>query len=81
MTGNPNILKTLDDPIRTDVGLPLGEDGCYFIGDNPTGFSAGSPPNFNQGSIAIGLFPRIAKALNGMGKKSSMATSLGCNTL
>jgi hypothetical protein len=34
MKRDPIALKTYDDPIRTDVGLPLGEEGCYFIGDD-----------------------------------------------
>jgi hypothetical protein len=31
---DPNILQTDDDPIRTNVDLPLGEEGCYFLGDD-----------------------------------------------
>jgi hypothetical protein len=82
MMGNPNILKTLDDPIRSDVGLPLGEDGCYFIGDNRTGFTAGSPPNGQPGEYCNWIISSDRQGIEWNGQeKFYNYTSLGCNTL
>jgi len=32
MLRNPTIAETLPDLIRVAVGLPIGDDGCYFVG-------------------------------------------------
>lgn len=34
---NAEITKTLPDPIREAVGLPVGIDGGYYVGDNESG--------------------------------------------
>jgi hypothetical protein len=47
MKRDPEILKAFDDPTRTDVGLPLGEEGCYYVGDE-SGIVANSKPPTGQ---------------------------------
>ena len=36
VTRNPRLLAGLPDPLREAVGLPLGPDGCYFVGVGPS---------------------------------------------
>lgn len=33
MKRNPDVLQEVPDPARTAVGLPVGEDGCYFVNE------------------------------------------------
>ena len=31
MKRNPALLQSIPDPARAAVGLPVGEEGCYFV--------------------------------------------------
>ena len=52
-----NIVETISDPIRIAAKLPIGEEGCYFVGGN--GYAGqdrdksiidyNSPPNYQPG--------------------------------
>jgi hypothetical protein len=29
---DPQLLRAVEDPLRTAAGLPVGPEGCYFVG-------------------------------------------------
>jgi hypothetical protein len=33
---NRTLLRSIPDPLREAVGLPIGPDGCYFVGEELT---------------------------------------------
>ncbi|MCU0541931.1 MAG: hypothetical protein MUE44_07025 [Oscillatoriaceae cyanobacterium Prado104] len=48
MKRNPAILQAVPDPARTAVGLPLGEEGCYFVNEKWDEDSEISIVNYNR---------------------------------
>jgi hypothetical protein len=48
MKRNPAILQNVPDAARTLVGLPLGEEGCYFVNQSWDEYSEDSIINYNS---------------------------------
>jgi hypothetical protein len=48
MQRNPAILQSIPDPAREAVGLPLGEEGCYFVNQKWDEDSEVSVVNYNR---------------------------------
>ncbi len=48
MKRNPEILQSIPDPARTAVGLPVGEEGCYFVNEKWDEDSEVSVVNYNR---------------------------------
>lgn len=48
MKRNPAILQSIPDPARTAVGLPVGEEGCYFVNQKWDEDSEVSVVNYNR---------------------------------
>ena len=48
MKRNPAILQSIPDPARTAVGLPVGEEGCYFVNEKWDEDSEVSVVNYNR---------------------------------
>lgn len=50
MQRDPRKAEKLDDPLRQAVGLPIGKDGCYFVGGREFGGQGddGSILDFNS---------------------------------
>ncbi|MEG4811845.1 hypothetical protein QUA82_27675 [Microcoleus sp. F8-D3] len=48
MKRNPGILQSIPDPARTAVGLPVGEEGCYFVNQKWDEDSEVSVVNYNR---------------------------------
>jgi hypothetical protein len=48
MKRNPAILQSIPDPAREAVGLPLGEEGCYFVNEKWDEDSEVSVVNYNR---------------------------------
>lgn len=40
---NPQLAEQREDELRIAVGLPIGEDGCYFVGDTANFGQNGGP--------------------------------------
>ena len=45
MKRNPDLAAKLPDPLREAVGLPIGEEGAYFVGAADENFGQGSTPD------------------------------------
>ncbi|MEG4520145.1 MULTISPECIES: hypothetical protein [unclassified Microcoleus] len=48
MKRNPAILQSIPDPAREAVGLPVGEEGCYFVNEKWDKDSEVSVVNYNR---------------------------------
>ncbi len=86
---NRTLLRNTPDPLREAVGLPIGPDGCYFVGEERTAYGEVHQPSIldvnrpRQTSLAYGVTGFLAKTVNtsnGMMARSSTTFRNGWNT-